>query len=186
VAVPLAIRELKVAGIEHPEDKIHLLTHKEIVSRVVEDLDDRLQARAAGKLFVYEVNNGREDVVFSDANENTLEQLLGFSPAAKEICGMSAYKGTARGHARIVFHSGAVFFNGDILVSINSSPKLMPYIIKCAAIVTDEGGLGCHAAIISRELRKPCIIGTKIATKVLHDGDMVEVNATNGVVKKIK
>lgn len=56
---------------------------------------------------------------------------------------------------------------------------------KAAAIVTDEGGITSHAAIISRELRKPCIIGTKIATKALSDGDYIEVDADNGIVRKI-
>jgi pyruvate,water dikinase len=54
---------------------------------------------------------------------------------------------------------------------------------KAGAIVTDEGGLTCHAAIVSRELRVPCVIGTKIATKVLKDGDLVEVDADRGIVK---
>mgnify|MGYP001564748046 CR=1 FL=1 len=57
---------------------------------------------------------------------------------------------------------------------------------KAAAFVTDEGGILCHAAIVARELKKPCIIGTKIATRVFKDGDMVEVDATKGIVRKIK
>jgi len=54
---------------------------------------------------------------------------------------------------------------------------------KAKAIVTNEGGITCHAAIVSRELGIPCIIGTKIATKVLKDGDLVEVDAGQGIVK---
>ncbi len=61
-----------------------------------------------------------------------------------------------------------------------------PLISKAAAVVTDEGGVLCHAAIVARELKKPCIIGTKIATKVLKDGDTVEVDAEKGIVRKIK
>jgi pyruvate,water dikinase len=57
---------------------------------------------------------------------------------------------------------------------------------KASAFITDEGGITCHAAIVARELNKPCIIGTKIATKVLKDGDMVEVDAERGVVRIIK
>jgi pyruvate,water dikinase len=57
---------------------------------------------------------------------------------------------------------------------------------KAGAIITDEGGITCHAAIVSRELKKPCIIGTKIATQVFKDGDMVEVDAENGIVKIIR
>ncbi|MFA6227027.1 MAG: PEP-utilizing enzyme [Candidatus Paceibacterota bacterium] len=75
---------------------------------------------------------------------------------------------------------------GDILVAGQTRPFLMPAIRKAGAIVTDEGGITCHAAIVSRELKIPCIIDTKIATKMLKDGDMVEVDANNGVVKIVK
>ena len=74
---------------------------------------------------------------------------------------------------------------GEILVSSETTPELMPAIKKAAAIVTEMGGLTSHASIISRELGKPCIVGTKIATQVFRDGDLVEVNATKGIVKKL-
>lgn len=67
-----------------------------------------------------------------------------------------------------------------------TSPWYLPAMKKATAIVTDEGGITCHAAIVSRELKKPCIIGTKIATKVLKDGDLVEVDANKGIVRIIK
>lgn len=54
---------------------------------------------------------------------------------------------------------------------------------RAATIITDEGGITCHAAIISRELKIPCIIGTKIATQVLKDGDRVEVDANKGIIR---
>ncbi len=57
---------------------------------------------------------------------------------------------------------------------------------KAKAIVTDEGGVTCHAAIVSRELKIPCIVGTKIATRVLKDGDLVEVDADKAVIKILK
>ena len=62
-------------------------------------------------------------------------------------------------------------------------PAFMPAMRKAIVFVTDEGGITCHAAIMARELHKPCIIGTKIATKVLNNGDEVEVDANNGVVR---
>lgn len=71
----------------------------------------------------------------------------------------------------------------EILVCSMTSPDYVPAMKQASAIVTDEGGLLSHASIISRELGKPCIIGTKISTKVLKDGDYVEVDADNGVVK---
>ncbi|PIY96842.1 MAG: hypothetical protein COY66_02870, partial [Candidatus Kerfeldbacteria bacterium CG_4_10_14_0_8_um_filter_42_10] len=66
-----------------------------------------------------------------------------------------------------------------------TNPSLVPAMKKAAAIVTDTGGLTCHAAIVARELNTPCVIGTNIATRVLKDGDLVEVDATRGVVTKI-
>ena len=75
---------------------------------------------------------------------------------------------------------------GDILVAGQTRPFLMPAVKKAGAIITDEGGITCHAAIVSRELGIPCIIGTKIATKILKDGDIVEVDADKGIVRIIK
>ena len=65
-------------------------------------------------------------------------------------------------------------------------PEFVPLMKKALAVVTDEGGITCHAAIVSRELRIPCITGTKNATRILKDGDLIEVDADNGVVKIIK
>jgi len=74
---------------------------------------------------------------------------------------------------------------GDILVTAMTNPNYIPAMEKAAAFVTDEGGLLCHAAIIAREMHKPCLIGTKIATKVFQDGDIIEVDADKGIVKKL-
>lgn len=75
---------------------------------------------------------------------------------------------------------------GDVVVSPMTTPDLLPAMKLSSAIVTDEGGLTCHAAVVARELGKPCVIGTKIATKVLKDGDTVEVDAEKGIVRIIE
>jgi phosphohistidine swiveling domain-containing protein len=75
---------------------------------------------------------------------------------------------------------------GEIIVSPMTTPEFLPAMKKAAAFVTDEGGLLSHAAIVARELKKPCVVGTKIATQVLKDGDFVEVDADSGIVKIIK
>ena len=62
-------------------------------------------------------------------------------------------------------------------------PEYIGAMRKAAGFITDEGGITCHAAIISREMRKPCVIGTKNATKILKDGDLVQVDAVHGVVR---
>ncbi|MBI5225195.1 hypothetical protein HY989_04965 [Candidatus Micrarchaeota archaeon] len=75
---------------------------------------------------------------------------------------------------------------GEILVSISTNPDLVPAMKKAAAIVTDMGGITSHAAIVSRELNVPCVVGTKIATKTLKDGYLVDVDATHGRVRIIR
>ena len=75
---------------------------------------------------------------------------------------------------------------GDILVSPMTRPDFVPAMKKAVAFITDEGGITCHAAIVAREMKKPCIIGTKIATQLLKDGMEVEVDANKGIVKIIK
>jgi phosphohistidine swiveling domain-containing protein len=104
---------------------------------------------------------------------------------AKEIVGKSAFPGLVMGKVRIVNTVVELknFKAGEVLVSISTNPSLMSALSSAAAIVTDEGGIMCHAAIIARELKKPCIIGTKNATKILKDGDTVEVDANRGIVK---
>lgn len=102
-----------------------------------------------------------------------------------KIKGKSTYRGVAVGKVRIVIDKKDVgkIKRGDILVSPMTLPVFLLAMKKTAAIVTDEGGILCHAAVISRELKIPCVVGTKIATKILKDGDMVEVDAEKGIVK---
>ena len=101
--------------------------------------------------------------------------------------GMIASRGKAKGIVKVLktVHDLINVQEGDIIVSSMTRPEMMVAIEKAAAIITDEGGITSHAAIVSRELKIPCIIGTKIATKVLKDGDQVEVDANTGIIKKI-
>ncbi len=66
-----------------------------------------------------------------------------------------------------------------------TSPSMTPILRKSKAIVTDEGGILCHAANVAREFGIISVIGTKIATKTLKDGDLVEVDANNGVIRHV-
>jgi pyruvate,water dikinase len=74
---------------------------------------------------------------------------------------------------------------GEILVAPSTFPAYVPAMERSAAIVTNEGGLLCHAAIVAREIKVPCIVGTKIGTKVFRNGDLIEVDAVNGIVRKL-
>ncbi len=104
-----------------------------------------------------------------------------------EVKGQVGNKGYAKGVVNVImnvddFHK---FSEGEILVTTMTTPDFVVLMQKAAAIVTDIGGMLCHAAIVSREINKPCVIGTKIATRVFKDGDIVEVDADNGVVSII-
>ena len=111
--------------------------------------------------------------------------------AVKELKGQTASLGSkpgvVRGTVRLISTPADLpkMRQGDVLVAIATNPDVVPAMKKAAAIVTDQGGVTCHAAIVSRELGIPCVIGTKHATHVLKDGDLVEVDAARGTVKKL-
>ncbi len=105
-----------------------------------------------------------------------------------ELKGRSANSGRASGVVRVVIYDKdlAKFKAGEVLVTNMTTPDYITAMKKAAAIVTDLGGITCHAAIISRELNIPCIIGTQIATRVLKNGDRVDVDANKGIVTVLK
>ncbi len=103
------------------------------------------------------------------------------------VRGYVAYGGRAIGRARII--NSVRHLNkmkpGDILVSVTTSPSLLPAMKKASAIITNEGGITSHAAIVSREMKIPCIVGAKDATKMFQDGQKLEVDAKHGWAKVI-
>ncbi len=116
------------------------------------------------------------------------EKIMDFSEHDnKEVKGRTAFKGLVKGIAKIVTHPNDIgkVQEGDILVAQMTFPSFISAMQKAVAFVTDEGSITCHAAIIAREMRKACIVGTKNGTKILKDGDLVEVDADNGVVRII-
>jgi phosphoenolpyruvate synthase/pyruvate phosphate dikinase len=116
----------------------------------------------------------------------SLDICLSIDQDVNEIIGQPAYKGKIVGRARVLKTSQVNnFVDGEIIVTGMTTPDFTPLIKKAGAIVTDEGGITCHAAIVAREMKKPCITGTKNATKILKDGDLIEVDADKGIVKII-
>lgn len=104
--------------------------------------------------------------------------------SANVIKGTVASKGTAEGFVTVILSPMDMkkMQTGNILVAHETTPDLVSAMSLASAIITDVGGLTSHAAIVSREMKKPCIIGTMIGTKILKDGDRVEVDAERGVV----
>lgn len=140
------------------------------------------------KLCVYYGEKSRE-VVYTGIKA---KKLINSVPEAEitqvtELHGQCGCVGKAIGQVKLIFRPRDMIKmkQGDILVSIATDPDIVPAMQKAGAIVTEQGGVTSHAAIVSRELGIPCLIGTKIATKVFKDGDMVEVDAAKGIVRKI-
>ena len=108
-------------------------------------------------------------------------------PPVNEVKGECAFPGVVRGRVSIVNRAQEMdkFANGDILVSNVTDPTLLPIMKKASAFVTNMGGMTCHAAIVARELQKPCVVGTKIATRIFKDGEMIEVDAGAGIARRL-
>ncbi len=104
-----------------------------------------------------------------------------------QISGLVAYRGKITGTVKVLYNVAEMskVNKGDIIVAQVTTPDFVPVMEKAAAFITDIGGITSHAAIIAREMKKPCIVGTEIATKVFKDGDLVEVDAEKGIVRKI-
>ncbi|HIH37320.1 hypothetical protein J4460_04220 [Candidatus Woesearchaeota archaeon] len=132
-----------------------------------------------GRKTIFSGQNARERVLELVENEDNSK--------GQEVKGVIAWKGKVTGRVRIIKYKKDFnkFEQGDILVTHMTTTDFLPLIKKAAAIITDEGGIGCHAAILSRELKKPCLIGTKCATQVFKDDDLVRVDAEKGIVKKL-
>jgi pyruvate,water dikinase len=100
--------------------------------------------------------------------------------------GLGAAPGSAAGRVRVMssLSEAGDLGAGDVLVAHMTTPDWVPLMRRAAAIVTDSGGMTCHAAIVSRELGIPAVVGTAEGTKVLRDGEVVTVDATHGAVRE--
>lgn len=170
--------------------EVAVLTNQEIIDHLREnktfskkEIAERKKAylliQKSDKVEVYSGKNAIEKFVTEVGNEK-LNQT-------GSIRGIAASSGTSKGTARIIFTNKDLnkVEEGDILIATMTRQDFVPYIKKSAALVTDEGGLTCHAAIIARELKIPCIVGTRMATEVFKDGDLVEVDANKGIIKRV-
>ena len=183
----LRIAEILKKIVPEEYKKYHkYLKYEEVVNGdypTIEELQERQKGFIfhKGKLFTgmtldeYAQKNNYAFIGFK-ANDNLSEN---------SIAGQIAYEGKAKGRVRIIFEVDEInkVKKGDILVTSMTTPDFLPAMNLARAFVTDEGGITCHASIVAREIKKPCIIGTKIATQFLHDGDWVEVDADKGIVR---
>lgn len=168
-----------------PEELVDLLKGKKRFGReyIQEKKKFYVATTMAGPLFK-RYYFGEEAKVFL---EKIFKSEKSYEGEINELKGTIACPGFVTGKVKIInsFSDLNKMKKGNILVANMTSPRYMNAIALSSAIITNEGGLTCHAAIIAREFKKPCVIGTKIATKVLKDGDLVEVDANKGIIKML-
>ncbi len=174
--------------IDYSSEDLKYLYFKETVDLLSgKDLSkEEIEKRKEGFVVKAEVGN---DTILSGKEADEMYYIIdNIYKDQTEIKGMCACKGKVQGKVKVILNASEDkdFQQGDILVASMTRPEFTTLMRKAAAIVTDEGGLTCHAAVVSRELGVPCIIGTKFATQVLKDNDLVEVNANEGTVRKIE
>jgi len=106
---------------------------------------------------------------------------------SSEIIGLCACPGVVEAQVKLIKSTKDLkdFKKGQIMVAVHTQPSFVAQMSQAAAIVTDIGGITSHAAILSREFNIPCVVGTQNATKLLKDGDLIQVNATTGFVTKL-
>jgi pyruvate,water dikinase len=166
------------------------LTHGEILDYLQEGKipDFEEAVLRTSQQYIYYTVNGQPQFIYGEKDiEDAMTEITGRDLINRNIKGTVAFRGFAKGKVSIV-NSKADLSKvqlGDILVARVTMPDYLPAMVHAAAFVTDEGGITSHAAIVARELKKPCVVGTKIATNMLKDGDIVEVDATTGIIKKI-
>ena len=153
-----------------------------------EKLSTALSARFVDHAFIF--NNPHVTILIGSEFEKykTIELAVEESlHHITELSGQSVCPGKVTGKARIVLslEDADTLQRGEILVAPSTFPAYVPAMERSAAIVTNEGGLLCHAAIVAREIKIPCIVGTKIGTKVFSNGDLIEVDATTGIARKL-
>lgn len=159
---------------------------RELVSKNIKVLQGEIEKRRQGCFVEMKKNNNIHFIYGSKAQEFLdLAHNIGDSSVIK---GKVAYSsGKVVGKVKIVKDPlKESFRDGEILVTSMTRIEFVPLMKKAKAIITDEGGISCHAAIVSRELKVPCIIGTKNATRILKDGDNVEIDTENGIIKVVE
>lgn len=172
-----------------PIDAVLNMTYKEIfesleAGRLIlpkEIVLDRLQNG-----YAYFIGFSTEALLTGEDRQKFIDVLhpVTNQEVIKEIKGQIAYKGKVQAKARVILdrRNASELQEGEILVTAMTTPDFVPAMKIASGIITNEGGVLCHAAIMSRELRKPCVIGTKNVTDIIKTGDLVELNADTGII----
>jgi len=191
--LPLLYESGKRLGLS--AEDVKLLSYPEIIAGLTEkvtkiSLEKLVKKRKFGWA-IFVINEKFRDVTGAKDIIETMERYQIVSPSnlmQRTVKGKVACSGKATGTVKVITRLSDInkVEEGDVLVAKMTTPDYVVAIHNVVAIITDEGGLTCHAAIVSRELNIPCIIGTKNATQILSDGDIVEVDANEGIVRVVE
>jgi phosphohistidine swiveling domain-containing protein len=179
-------RELAKRGSMTTEDATHLFDEEIQNFLHSKNLPPNFEKRKDHHAILF--RNGVIHLFVTDDDIQRLRiQELGNAPRSRhsELRGFGAYHGTATGMARVVREPKdlSLLQDGEILIAHHTSPDYILAMKRSAVIVTDEGGITSHAAIISRELKIPCVTATGEASSMIQTGDEIEVNANDGIVR---
>jgi len=182
IAKRMSINLKEISYLQEDEILLFLKKGKNVAKEIIKErMKGFILFFDSSKRLVCKTNGEMKNILKKFGFENGNEVL-------SKIKGVSASLGKAGGMVTIVRKVVDLkkMRKGNVLVSISTHPDYISAMQKASAIITEEGGLTSHAAIVARELNIPCIVGTKIATKILKDGDLVEVDANKGIVKILK
>jgi len=176
----------KIKGIEN----IDFLTFDELISFLTGRLSNdyvksEQEHRKKNYLAVFEEGKDTKVITKNFNSEYSKINNIIIKPEEKEIKGKGIGKGKVIGEVAKITQLTSMVKEGKIIVTTMTNPDIVPMLRKSLAIITDEGGILCHAANVAREFGIIAVIGTKNATEVLKDGDLIEVDADKGVVRKI-
>lgn len=169
-------------------------SYKLVLCLIEEEIDNYFKTKKLPKKSILNDRYKHSVLIFSKEKRSIsvgkeaekIEKII--SPkVSSDLKGICAFGGMVSGKVMVVTNprEASDFKEGYILVASMTRPDFLPLMKKAAAFVTDSGGILCHAAIVARELKKPCVISTTLGSKVLKTGDLVEVDADKGTVRKI-
>lgn len=159
---------------------------RELLQRsTVQGLRRRAHARMQGCLIFGA--NGRNHFFYGARGRAFRKYFEDRFGVGSTVEGRPAYPGVVRGRAKCILtqRDFKKMRRGDILIAPNTRPEYVPIMKIAGAIISEEGGITCHTAIVSRELRIPAVVGAQGALKAFRDNDMIEVDAEQGIVRKL-
>lgn len=169
------------------ENALEFLTKDEfervLFNKEIRHVEKTFQNRMIGFYFIFD---NKKPSIFVGKKYLDFKRVLITDIPKKCVTGMAAFMVNHKIVGKVKLHFSFTktieLQEDEILVTGMTNPQMFPFLKTAKAIVTDEGGLMCHASIIARELKKPCIIGTKNATQIFKDGDLISVETKSGKV----